>query len=121
MLKNPDLKRIGDNAPGSLDDTLKKGIDGIYENSKPPPKYIIDEAKYGKSKLGKTNDGKQMSDDWIKGSNRLEDQVGKQKAQEIKDALDNGEVDRVISKIDSKGNVKTYKVNANGTIGDPWP
>ena len=62
-----------------------------------------------------------MSDDWIKGSNRLENQVGKPKAKEIKDALDNGEVDRVLSKVDANGKVTTYKVNPDGTIGDPWP
>ncbi|GHT71180.1 hypothetical protein AGMMS50239_40220 [Bacteroidia bacterium] len=73
--KGYDLKRIGvEDAPNSLDDKIKKGIDGIYENATPPPKYVIDEAKYGTSQLGMTKDGPQMSDDWIKGSNRIEKQ-----------------------------------------------
>ena len=119
MLDNPNLTRIGDKAPKGLDDTIKKGIDGIYENSKPPPKYIIDEAKYGTSQLGKTADGKQMSDKWVR--NRLEKQLGEDKARDVMKAMEAGEVDKVISKIDKFGSVKTYKVDANGTIGNPWP
>ncbi|WP_084694535.1 PAAR-like protein [Chryseobacterium vrystaatense] len=122
MLKNQNLKRIGDSAPGSLDDTIKKGIDGIYENSKPPPKFIIDEAKYGTSQLSKgAKDGPQMSNDWIKGSKRLENQVGPKKAREIERALKNNEVDRVLSKIDDTGKVTTYKIDKSGNIGGPWP
>ena len=38
-----------------------------------------DEAKFGKAQLGKTDDGKQMSDDWLLGSvtgnNRILDAV----------------------------------------------
>ena len=42
------------------------GVDGLYFNGRPPPKYIVMEAKYHKSSYGWTkNDGKQMSDKWI--------------------------------------------------------
>ncbi|MEZ5022645.1 MAG: PAAR-like protein [Chitinophagales bacterium] len=65
------LSRIGDGPPTGLDDKIKKGIDGIYENSTPPPKFIIDEAKFGSSSLSKLTDGtKQMSDEWIKGKRK---------------------------------------------------
>ncbi|MFJ1409715.1 hypothetical protein [Capnocytophaga canimorsus] len=78
----------------------------IYQNATPPPKYVIVESKYGSSTLSpKTKDGPQMSDDWIKGNNRLDKIVGKEKALEIKEALDNGEVDIVLSKINTNGNV----------------
>ncbi|MFV0305795.1 MAG: hypothetical protein ACK5IC_09985 [Moheibacter sp.] len=122
MLKNPNLKRIGDNAPGSLDDKIKKGIDGIYENTAypPPPKYIIDEAKYNTSKLNpKTKDGPQMGDDWIR--NRL-DQVDPDVADDIMRAMDRGEVDKVLSQIDELGNVTTSRLGSpgNGVIGS-WP
>ena len=40
----------------------KKGIDGIYAHPNPPPDYVITEAKYNKAQLGKTVDGRQMSD-----------------------------------------------------------
>ncbi|WP_062648137.1 PAAR-like protein [Chryseobacterium kwangjuense] len=122
MLKNPNLKRIGDSAPNSLDDKIKKGIDGLYENSNPPPKFIIDEAKYGTSELSKgAKDGAQMSDPWIKGSKRLEKQVGPERAREIERAMKKGEVDRVLSKIDEKGKVTTYKLDKQGNVTGPWP
>ena len=77
--KGYNLKRLGEDAPTGLDDKIRKGIDGIYENTTPPPKYVINESKYGSSKLNpKTADGPQMSDDWV--INRLEKQVGKQKS-----------------------------------------
>ena len=42
------------------------GVDGLYFNGRPPPKYIVMEAKYHKSSYGWTkSDGKQMSDKWI--------------------------------------------------------
>jgi len=119
MLKNPNLKNLIE-APKGLDATIKKGIDGIYENSKPPPKFIIDEAKYGKSTLNpKTKSGPQMSDNWVK--DRLEKQLGKPKAKEVLRAMKNGEVDKVLSKIDDAGNVTTYKIDAKGGIGKIWP
>jgi len=128
LLNNPtlkqkgyDLKRIGDDAPTGLDDKIKKGVDGIYENATPLPKYVIDEAKYGKSRLGKTKDGKQMHDDWVKGSDRLADQVGKKKALEIERAIKNGEVEKVLSKIDKNGNVVTKKLDSNGKVIGDWP
>jgi len=99
---------------------LRQGIDGIYENSKPPPKCIINEAKYGKSKLRKTNDGKQMSDDWIKGNDRLKNQVGERKANDILEALENGELDKVLSKVDETGKVTTYKLDADGNKIGKW-
>ncbi|BFM48454.1 hypothetical protein [Marinomonas sp. THO17] len=65
-----------------------RGIDGIYENTDPPPPYVITETKYrtasgkyidsdGVAKdtvLGNTKDGKQMNDKWIKP--RLEPALG---------------------------------------------
>lgn len=76
-----DLKSVGRNAPSCPDDKIVKGIDGLYENlnQNSNVEYIIDEAKFGKAQLGKTDDGKQMSDDWLLGSvtgnNRILDAV----------------------------------------------
>ncbi|HHY0837458.1 TPA: hypothetical protein ACVW80_003435 [Bacillus thuringiensis] len=75
--------RISDDCVLTLDQKIVKGIDAVYENSSPPPKYVIAEAKYNTSKLGKTNDGKQMSEDWILGSERLDSTLSKEKADEI--------------------------------------
>ena len=80
----------------NLEDVPKgRGIDGIYSNPKPPPPYIVTETKFRnaageyvdgdglltKAKkieglLGNTQDGKQMSERWIR--NRLPKELGKQ-------------------------------------------
>src|SRR5699024_2618592 len=65
-----ELKPVGRPAPSSVDDKVVRGIDGLYENTNPNSnvKYVVDEAKFGSSQLGKTKDGKQMSNDWLMGS-----------------------------------------------------
>jgi hypothetical protein len=113
--KKYNLKRIGDDAPGGLDDIGHKGIDGIYENTTPPPKYIIDEAKFGSSQLGHTKDGKQMSDKWVE--KRLYDAVGKEKADDI---ISNG-YEKVLSQVDKNGNVTTKILDSKGNIAGQWP
>ena len=82
-------------------------------------RYVIDEAKYGTSQLGSTKSGKQMSDSWV--NDRLESQVGEDKAREIQKAMSKGNVDKVISRIDEKGNVITNKLNSAGEIISSWP
>jgi hypothetical protein len=117
-----DLERIGNEPPPKgLDSPIKQGIDGIYENKKPPPKYVIDEAKFGSSQLGHTKDGRQMSDKWVR--NRIDKQFSNdpKKAKEIKDGLKNEDTEKVVSKIDENGNVTTYKVDPSGKIGNTWP
>lgn len=87
-------KRISINRVTDLEDPTHYGIDGVYYNPnldkdkhkkgkyKSIP-YIISEAKFNSSKLSNTRDGKQMSDLWINGSNRLEEAVGKINADKI--------------------------------------
>ncbi|MDE7353224.1 MAG: hypothetical protein K2O06_09255 [Acetatifactor sp.] len=65
----------------SLDDAGHKGIDGVYQKG---DHYIIADAKYGEARLRNTQDGRQMSWDWI--DKRLDDAVGKEKADEIRQA-----------------------------------
>ncbi|UPQ78114.1 hypothetical protein M0M57_10815 [Flavobacterium azooxidireducens] len=63
------LKRVSENTVSTLDDSIKKGIDGIYEFSTPPPKYVIAEVKYNTATLSKTttkSGGAQMSEQWVK-------------------------------------------------------
>ncbi len=85
------------------------GIDGVWRNPTPPPEYIITEAKYGSSRLGETADGKQMSDDWVRGSNRLDRAVGRQEAERIRDAMNRGQVEKQLHQVDENG-VITVKV-----------
>lgn len=69
-------ERISLDRVTGLDDPIHQGIDGVYYNPEGTPQYIIAEAKYGSARLGNTADGPQMSDLWIKGSNRLRKAVG---------------------------------------------
>ena len=125
-----DLKPIGRYAPSSIDDKIVKGIDGLYESTNPnsPIKYVIDEAKFGNSQLSKTTkDGPQMSNDWLIGSNtgnnRILDAVDGDAslARKITKALRNNQVERVLSKVDSSGAVRTYKIDEFGKIKGEWP
>src|SRR5690625_1965680 len=124
-----DLKPIGRNAPSGIDDKIVRGIDGLYENTNPnsPIKYVIDEAKFGSGRLGKTKDGKQMSNDWLTGEStgrsRIYKVVDKDEflTFEITDALERNAVERVLSKVDANGNVKTFKLDRYGNKVGEWP
>lgn len=114
----------------SLDDKkggFKTGIDGVYEKTNPDESksYVIADAKYNTSQLSETNDGKQMSDNWI--DKRLDDAVGKEKADEIRDAAEDApdsvthEIYHIDPNIDETGNIHTdtQKVDSEGNkIGD---
>ncbi|KOP69393.1 hypothetical protein AMS59_23425 [Lysinibacillus sp. FJAT-14745] len=125
-----DLKPIGRGAPSSVNDKIVKGIDGLYQNKNTDSniKYVIDEAKFGSSQLSKTpKDGPQMSDGWLTGSETGKSRIleavdgDKKLAGKIETALEEGEVERVLSKVDSSGNVKTYRLDAKGDIIGEWP
>ncbi|MFN0032437.1 MAG: hypothetical protein ACKVOR_09775, partial [Flavobacteriales bacterium] len=62
------MTSIGRTAAQSLDEPIKKGIDGIYRFSNPPPEFIVVEVKYGSSSISRTltqSGGKQMDQVWI--------------------------------------------------------
>jgi hypothetical protein len=99
------------------------GIDGVYEapESKQPPKYVVVEAKYGKARLGKTNDGKQMGDDWVtsKAPNRLKDAgLSQEQRDDIRDGLKDGDgsVGKVVIRTNKKGEPTAKHVNKKGNI-----
>jgi len=107
-----------------IDQPIKQGIDGVYMDPGPPPKYAIVESKYGSSKLSQApKDGPQMSDDWIEGGNRLDNAVGKEMAETIRDSqlLDPNSVEKVLVNVDDAGNVTTNTIDAAGKVADPWP
>ncbi|MFP3412834.1 T7SS effector LXG polymorphic toxin [Bacillus sp. SIMBA_074] len=124
-----DLKPVGKSAPSGINDKIVKGIDGLYENTNPNSniKYVIDEAKFGSSQLGKTKDGRQMSNDWLNGAKTRKSRVLKavegdaKLASKITKALQDNEVERVLSKVDSSGNVKTFRIDVKGDIIGEWP
>jgi len=108
-------ERISNGRVTELNQVGHQGIDGVYCNPGPPPKYIIGEAKYATSQLSTLADGtKQMSDEWIAGGevSRLKASVGKDIADDI---LLEG-YDRELTKIDSNGNVVTRLLDADGNI-----
>ncbi|MBC1779661.1 cytosolic protein [Listeria booriae] len=110
-----DATRISGNRVLTLDDIINKGIDGVYESASPPPKYIIAEAKYGTSRLNKTNDGLQMSEEWIL-NKRLENAVGTDTAELIRDEmlLNPENVQKVLVNVDKNGNVVESVLDATG-------
>ena len=71
----------------SLDQVGHQGIDGVYEKD---GKYVIADAKYNTAQLQETQDGRQMSENWI--NNRLDACVGKEKADQIRDAAEDDPV-----------------------------
>lgn len=123
-------KPLNKNRVTSLDDKkggFKTGIDGVYEKTNPDgtKTYVIADAKYNTSQLSETNDGKQMSDNWI--DKRLDDAVGKEKADEIRDAAEDNpdsvkhEVYHIDPNIDENGNMHTdtQEVDSEGNkVGD---
>ena len=75
--------RISRDRVTKLDQSITKGIDGVYEDAGPPPKFIIAEAKYNRSRLKQTKSGKQMGDPWVHSSKRLEKALGEEKLLEL--------------------------------------
>ena len=118
--KRYNLIRIGDDTPNSLDSKIRHGIDGVYRNLTPLPKFIIDEAKFGTSRLNpKTKDGPKMSIKWIQSrvtqlntKGIISDEI----AEEIIDALDVNAVDRVLTHISEDEKITMYLITDNGLI-----
>ncbi|TQR19178.1 T7SS effector LXG polymorphic toxin [Psychrobacillus vulpis] len=110
--------RISLNRVTSLDDKIVQGIDGVYENSGLPPKYIIGEAKYGISQLSNTKTGKQMSEEWVDSRNRLDKALGREKADEIRmELLLNPEnIESVLVKVGKDGEVSQLILDEFGKI-----
>src|SRR5699024_9578947 len=111
-------ERISNDRVTSLDDKLSKGIDGVYENANPPPKYVIAEAKYSTSQLSNTKFGRQMSDEWIDNRNRLVNAVGKDKADEIilDSYLNSNNVEKSLIRVNKNGEIKKSTVNNQGYL-----
>lgn len=116
-MADQDARRLGweklNGEDTRIGDRIQPGIDGVYANPRPPPPYIIAEAKYGSAGLGTTKRGvKQMSPEWI--DERLEALFGEDRA---KDILRAGYA-RVVQRIDKYGNVTLEDTNGNVVIPD---
>lgn len=101
--KRYNLKRIGDDAPNSLDSKIRHGIDGIYENLTPIPDFVIDETKYGTASLSETQKtGPQMGMKWI--LVRIEKLYRKgilsdEQYEKLDTAIQNKTIDRIVSHV----------------------
>lgn len=93
-----------DNVPGGLNDASvnKNGLDSLYKNGNPPPDYVVVESKYGSSKLGQTNNGKHMSDTWIK--SHVHDL----------DLPEDASYGKYLSEVDESGNITITELDKNG-------
>jgi len=112
----------------SPNDEIVKRIDGIYSNKNPNSniRYVINESRFNASQLCKTKKGiKQMSDEWLleDGGKRILEAVNgdKQLVDEIRIALEKGQVEKVLSRVGKDGKVTTYRLNSNGEIIGVWP
>jgi hypothetical protein len=111
-MENKGFKKLNGNLVKEGDSPKGRGIDGVWENTNPPPDYVITEAKYGSSNLNTLKDGtKQMSPEWIDA--RLDREVGPTTAAKIRDADLDGSVERWVLKVDEPGNV-TKKILLDG-------
>lgn len=93
------------------------GIDGLFKKN---GTYFIVEAKYtGSATLKMTDDGLQMSDTWIFGSDRLKKAVGEDIADEI---INLKNYKRVLAKIEPNGSIVYRELDSLGKeIGDFIP
>ncbi len=100
------------------------GIDGIYRNPSPPPDYYVVDAKYDKASLGKAKDANgntinQMSDEWILDDDRLSGALGgnRQQIRDFRSSYENGDVERLVGRVDPDGSVRYYTVDNGGNVG----
>ena len=77
----------------------------MWKNRDPngDPQYVITETKYGTSDLGTNADGQQLSPKWV--DKRLNDEVGKSTANDIRDAQESGTVQKWLLNVDQSGTV----------------
>lgn len=108
--------RISRDRVTKLDQSITKGIDGVYEDAGPPPKFIIAEAKYNKSQLNKTKDWRQMDDYWVQ--RRLRSDVGIKKYNDIQKSMASNpdSVKKKLVRIKHDGNVMEKELNTDGYI-----
>ncbi|WP_443115240.1 hemagglutinin repeat-containing protein [Herbaspirillum seropedicae] len=113
----PDAKKVGRTATVG-----QTGIDDLYKINKPGVDYIVVEYKFGQSVLKKTDDGMQMSDSWLRGTNtgydRILESVGGDRIQAdaINQSLKAGRVEKWVVHTDPAGGMAVWMVDPAGTI-----
>lgn len=79
----------------------------------PDVDFLFVEYKYNTSKQGMTNDGLQGSSDWVTGSNRIENAVGREIAPSVRVAQEAGRTETLLIQTlpDGRTNVKLLDVH----------
>ncbi len=97
-MRKKGYERISGGAVTSLDEPGHQGLDGVYCNPNGKPPILIADAKYNTAQLHKnTADGPQLSWNWT--DKRLDADIGKEKADEIRLAKLSGEVVCVVVRV----------------------
>ena len=97
-MRKKGYERISGGAVTSLDEPGHQGLDGVYCNPNGKPPILIADAKYNTAQLQKnTADGPQLSWNWT--DKRLDADIGKEKADEIRLAKLSGEVVCVVVRV----------------------
>ncbi|QGN34626.1 hypothetical protein [Microlunatus sp. Gsoil 973] len=97
----------------------QNGIDAIYKDPT-TGKYAIVESKWGKNGLSMTQDGRQMSDSWLRGSiggaSRIQNAVGgdARLAAQITRGLRDGTVEKFVANVYQDGGVHLSILGADG-------
>ncbi|WP_211342265.1 hypothetical protein [Litorilituus sediminis] len=94
------------------------GIDGIYNHPNPPPDFVITEAKYNTARLGKTKDGKQMSNDWITDKRLKKAGLSKKDQRKVLKALENndGTVQKLLIRNKEDGSLVVKELDESAKI-----
>nr|MBP6411739.1 hypothetical protein [Pseudarcicella sp.] len=95
----------------SIDAPTRQGIDGVFKKGN---EYFIVESKYsGTATLSNTADGKQMSDPWINGSNRLRNAVNNQA---IYDDIVSSGYRRLLAEVAPDGSIIYKELDASASV-----
>lgn len=97
------------------------GIDDLFKVSRPDVDYVVIEYKFvgdlkrtGSSALGTTADGKQGSESWVAGSDRLERSVGADSALDVRRSLANQRVETWVVTTRSDGSTMVQVLDSAG-------
>jgi len=97
------------------------GIDDLYKVSRPDVdyvnieyKFVTDPKKAGSSSLDSTLDGKQGSQSWLMGSDRLERSVGADTAIDVRKAINSGRTETWVVRTYADGSTEIQVLDAMG-------
>ena len=115
----PDGEKIG-RAPTTGD----TGVDDLYKVNRSDVDFVVIEYKFNTSQLSNTQDGKQMSDSWLRGDktdyDRIDEAVGgdQNMATNVHLALESGRIEKWVVRTMPDGQVYVSVLDKNGRVKD---